>query len=196
MAEFKVVVGDSAGDTRQFDVEGQDANRFLGLDIGDEVDGSVVEADGMSLELTGGSDKAGRPMRADVPGSALKELLLDGGVGYAPTREGERKRVTVRGRQVSEDTVQINAQLLGGTFEGGAGEAEEATEETEAVDEDAEDDEETTEADAEEEESADAEEEAEEADVDAGEDEEADEAQDAEADADEDANAADEDVEE
>ena len=186
MAEFKVVVGDSAGDTRQFDVEGQDANRFLGLDIGDEVDGSVVEADGMSLEITGGSDTAGRPMRADVPGTDLKELLLDGGVGYAPTREGERKRVTVRGRQVSEETVQINAQLVGGTFEGGvgAGEAadvEEETEEAEAVEEDeGEDEEAEAEADEgseDEEVEADAEEEEAEA-------EEADEEQESEADAD------------
>lgn len=137
MADFKLVVGDATGDTRQFDVDGQDANRFLGLDLGDEVDGSVVEADGLTLELTGGSDTAGRPMRADVPGADLKELLIDGGVGYEPSRDGERKRITVRGREVSEETVQINAQLTDGTFEGGAdGEADdETTAESEATEE-------------------------------------------------------------
>ena len=181
MAEFKVVVGDSAGDTRQFDVDGQDANRFLGLDIGDEVDATVVEADGMTLELTGGSDRAGRPMREDVPGADLKELLLDGGVGYKPSRDGERKRVTVRGRQVSEETVQINAHLVDGTFEGGAEEAEEDVDEEEEV-EGAEEAEETEEA--EEAEEAEETEEAEEVD-------EADEA-DEEADAEEEAEAEDE----
>ncbi|QLG60781.1 30S ribosomal protein S6e [Halorarum salinum] len=185
MAEFKLVVGDSSGDTRQFDVDGQDANRFLGLDLGEEVDASVVDADGMALELTGGSDTAGRPMREDVPGSDLKELLLDGGVGYKPGRDGERKRVTVRGREVSEETVQINAQLVGGTFEGGVEEAEAETEESEAVEEEAEDeadaeDEESEEADVEgdetdEEADAEDEEEAEEADADDGEGTDADE---------------------
>jgi small subunit ribosomal protein S6e len=51
-------------------------------------------------------------MREDVPGSDLKELLLEGGVGYEPTRDGERKRVTVRGRQVSDETAQVNAAVL------------------------------------------------------------------------------------
>jgi len=139
MAEFKIVVGDDAGDTRQFDVDGQDANRFLGREIGDEVDGAAVGVDA-DLTLTGGSDKAGRPMREEVPGSELKELLLEGGVGYKPSRDGERKRVTVRGRQISEETVQINARLGGSIAEAlGEDEEDEADEEAEA---DADDDEE------------------------------------------------------
>ncbi|WP_284012909.1 30S ribosomal protein S6e [Halobaculum litoreum] len=137
MAEFKIVVGDDAGDTRQFDVDGQDANRFLGREIGEEVDGAAVGADGVDLIITGGSDKAGRPMREDVPGGDLKELLLEGGVGYKPSRDGERKRVTVRGRQVSEETVQINARVEG-SIATALGEDEEATE----ADADDEDDEE------------------------------------------------------
>ncbi|MXR40173.1 30S ribosomal protein S6e [Halobaculum sp. WSA2] len=138
MAEFKIVVGDDTGDTRQFDVDGQDANRFLGREIGDEVDGAAVDVDG-DLTLTGGSDKAGRPMREEVPGSELKELLLAGGVGYKPSRDGERKRVTVRGRQISEETVQINARVEGSIAEA-LGEDE--PEEDEEADADADDDEE------------------------------------------------------
>jgi small subunit ribosomal protein S6e len=115
MAEFQVVVADpDSGKTYQRDVEGQDANRFLGRELGEEVDGSAVGLDGFTLELTGGSDTAGRPMRKDVAGTSLKELLLEGGVGYHPTRDGERKRVTVRGREVSEETVQINAKVVEG----------------------------------------------------------------------------------
>ena len=115
MAEFKVVVADpETGETFQFEVDGQDANRFLGLDLGDEVDGSAVGLDGFTLELTGGSDETGRPLRADVPGSSLKELLLEGGVGYKPTRDGERKRVTVRGREISDAVAQINATVVDG----------------------------------------------------------------------------------
>ena len=130
MAEFKVVVGDDAGDTRQFDVDGQDANRFLGREIGEDVDGGAVGVDGVDLTLTGGSDEAGRPMREDVPGTDLKELLLEGGVGYDPSRDGERKRVTVRGRQVSEDTVQINARVAEGTIADALGETDADDEES------------------------------------------------------------------
>ncbi|MFB6169700.1 MAG: 30S ribosomal protein S6e [Haloarculaceae archaeon] len=112
MAEFQVVVADPEdGTTHSFEVDGQDANRFLGKDIGEEVDGDAVGLDGYTLEITGGSDRTGRPMRGNVPGAGTKALLLDGGVGFEPTTEGERKRVTVRGREVSDQTRQINAKI-------------------------------------------------------------------------------------
>jgi small subunit ribosomal protein S6e len=114
MADFTVAVADpDDGHTYQVDVDGQDANRFIGRELGEEVDGSAVGLDGYTLELTGGSDDAGRPMREDVPGTELKELLLTGGTGYEPKRDGERQRVTVRGREVSDDTRQINARIAG-----------------------------------------------------------------------------------
>ena len=112
MAEFTVAVADpDSGDTYQVDVADQDANRFIGRSIGETVEGSAVGLDGYTLELTGGSDDAGRPMREDVPGTALEELLLEGGTGYHPERDGERKRVTVRGAEVGDATRQINARI-------------------------------------------------------------------------------------
>jgi len=112
MADFTVVVADPEdGSTYQMDVDGQDANRFVGRDIGEEVDGGAVGLDGYTLEITGGSDETGRPMRENVPGSDIKQLLLDGGVGFEPSRDGERKRITVRGRTVSDETAQINAKV-------------------------------------------------------------------------------------
>lgn len=112
MTSFTVVVGDPEnGTAHQFDVEGQAANRFVGRSIGETVDGSAVGLDGYTLELTGGSDDTGRPMRDDVSGPDLKELLLKGGVGFEPSRDGERKRVTVRGKQISDAIRQINAKI-------------------------------------------------------------------------------------
>ncbi|QCC48783.1 30S ribosomal protein S6e [Halobellus limi] len=145
MAEFKVVVSDETGHTEQFEVDGQDANRFLGRELGDEVDGGAVGLDGQTLELTGGSDEAGRPMRKDVAGSDLKELLLEGGVGYKPSRDGERKRVTVRGRQVSDETAQVNAAVVDGTLGDDEDEADEEAEEADAEADDADDEAEDTE---------------------------------------------------
>jgi small subunit ribosomal protein S6e len=115
MAEFKVVVSDpETGDTGQVEVDGQNANRFLGRELGEEVDGGAVGLEGSTLELTGGSDAAGRPLRDDVTGTDLTEILLEGGVGFKPTRDGERKRVTVRGRELSDAVAQINAKVVDG----------------------------------------------------------------------------------
>jgi small subunit ribosomal protein S6e len=114
MAEFTVAVSDPEdGTTYQVEVSDQDANRFIGRELGEEVDGGAVGLSGYTLELTGGSDDAGRPMRADVRGGSLTELLLEGGTGYNPERDGERKRVTVRGREVTDATRQINARIVG-----------------------------------------------------------------------------------
>ncbi|MFP4218611.1 MAG: 30S ribosomal protein S6e [Salinarchaeum sp.] len=112
MATFQVVVSDpESGRSKQLEVDGQDANRFVGRELGEEVDGGAVGLDGGALALTGGSDDAGRPLREDVPGPELKEVLLEGGVGYNPSRDGERRRVTVRGRQISDSVAQINASI-------------------------------------------------------------------------------------
>ncbi|QSG15751.1 30S ribosomal protein S6e [Halapricum desulfuricans] len=112
MADFTVAVADpDSGVTYQIDVDGQDANRFMGREIGDEVEGSAVGLDGYTLEITGGSDTAGRPLRGDVRGPDLKSVMLEGGVGYEPSRDGERKRVTVRGREISDEVRQINATV-------------------------------------------------------------------------------------
>jgi small subunit ribosomal protein S6e len=114
MADFQVVVGDpEEGTTHSFDVDGQDANRFIGRSLGETVDGDAVGLPGYELELTGGSDTSGRPMREDVTGTGTKAILLEGGVGFEPSVDGERKRVTVRGAEVSDDTRQINAKIVG-----------------------------------------------------------------------------------
>ncbi len=111
MADFQVVVGDDDGVTYAFDVDGQDANRFVGRSIGETVDGDAVGLSGYELEITGGSDNAGRPMREDIAGSGTAGILSEGGVGFNPTVDGERKRITVRGAEISEDTRQINARI-------------------------------------------------------------------------------------
>jgi len=101
MAEFKVVIADpNTGETFQREVDGQDANRFLGRDIGD---GSAATPSALRAHDRDYRRTDGRPMREDVSGTRLKELLLEGGVGFEPSREGERKRITVRGREIDND---------------------------------------------------------------------------------------------
>lgn len=115
MATFQVVISEpESGRSWQQEVEGQDANRFVGREIGDEVDGAAVGLDGFTLEITGGSDEAGRPLRGDVKGPGLKDILLEGGTGFKPTRDGERKRVSVRGREISDVVAQLNVSVVEG----------------------------------------------------------------------------------
>ena len=113
MATFTVVVGDpDSGQAYQLEADGQDANRFMGKSIGDEVDGSAVGLDGYTLAITGGSDEAGRPLHEEVAGPNLKEVLMrERSTGYHPERGGERRRITVRGREVSDAVSQINATV-------------------------------------------------------------------------------------
>ncbi|WP_254531708.1 30S ribosomal protein S6e [Natrinema gelatinilyticum] len=113
MASFTVVVGDpESGSSYQLEAEDQDANRFIGKSIGEEVDGSSVGLDGYTLEITGGSDDAGRPLNGEIAGSNLKEVLMnERQTGYKPERDGERRRITVRGREVSDAVAQINASI-------------------------------------------------------------------------------------
>lgn len=114
MATFTVVVGDpDSGTSYQLEAEDQDANRFLGREIGEEVEGGSVGLDGYTLEITGGSDEAGRPLNDSVAGANLREVLMKGRqTGYKPSRDGERRRITVRGREVSDAVAQINAAIV------------------------------------------------------------------------------------
>ncbi|MFP4632710.1 MAG: 30S ribosomal protein S6e [Halobacteriales archaeon] len=107
---LRVVVSDPETGT-SYQVEA-DENRFNGRSIGDEVDGAAVGLDGATLEITGGSDDTGRPMRGDVEGPGINEVLVSGGTGFNPTRDGERRRVSVRGAEVGEATVQVNAVVI------------------------------------------------------------------------------------
>ncbi|WP_265108992.1 30S ribosomal protein S6e [Halosolutus halophilus] len=114
MASFTVVVGDpDSGSSYQLEAEEQDANRFIGKSIGEEVDGGSVGLDGYTLEITGGSDEAGRPLTPEVAGANLKEVLMkERQTGYHPSRDGERRRITVRGREISDAVAQINASIV------------------------------------------------------------------------------------
>lgn len=111
MTDLRVVVSDpETGDSHQVTVD--DSTPFVGHGIGDEVDGDAVGLSGYTVEITGGSDDTGRPMRGDVDGGGIEEILVSGGVGFEPERDGERRRVSVRGREVGEATVQLNTRVV------------------------------------------------------------------------------------
>ena len=89
-----------------------DENIVYGKKIGDKIDGSVLGLNNYELEIVGGSDKDGFPMRKGVHGTARKKLLLSSGVGYRQKRKGIRRRKSIRGEVVSEETAQLNLKVV------------------------------------------------------------------------------------
>lgn len=107
---YKVVVSD-ADVTYQLELDDKDAKIVNGLKIGDEFNGGVLGLKGYKLQITGGSDKNGFPMKPDVDGSRRFESLVSGGIGFKPTRKGLRRRKTVRGNTIADDISQINVKV-------------------------------------------------------------------------------------
>lgn len=117
MPEFKVVVSNPAtGKAKTYVVKGDSATQLIGLKIGDIIDGSIVsnELKGKKLQIRGGTDSSGFPMRPDISGGVKKRVLLSGPPGFYPKEKGERKRKMVRGNTVTDDIVQINVKILTG----------------------------------------------------------------------------------
>ncbi len=112
--EFKVVISDpKTGKAYQKEIGGANANKLIGKQIGDVINGTLVELPpDYELQITGGSDKDGFPMRPDIPGGVRKRILLSGGVGYRPKERGVRKKKMVRGRVITRDIVQINMKVV------------------------------------------------------------------------------------
>lgn len=112
MVDFKVVVNDTKnGKSYQIPVTGHHANSLIGKKIGDEVDGIFISLPGYKMEITGGTDKDGFPMRKDLPGMVRKRLLLSKSVGFRPKEKGLRKKKSVRGNTINQDVVQINMKV-------------------------------------------------------------------------------------
>src|SRR2546422_719678 len=85
MAEFKAVIADpKSGKAYKKDITGHYANALIGKKIGEDLDGLYVGLPGYKLQITGGSDKDGFPMRAALPGPRRKGLPLSGGVAVHP----------------------------------------------------------------------------------------------------------------
>ena len=99
MVEFKVVVNDPKdGKSYSVAVSGHHANSLIGKKISDEVDGIFVSLPGYKLQITGGTDKDGFPMRHDIPGTSRRRLLLSKGLGYHPSENGKHENSLPFGR--------------------------------------------------------------------------------------------------
>ncbi len=112
MTNFKLTISDVKGKSITKELKDSDANTLLGLQLGNETNASIIGLQG-KLNLTGGSDKSGVPMRKDIHGSARKYVLLSKGVGLQAVEIGQRVRKLMRGNTVSEEIYQINCKFDG-----------------------------------------------------------------------------------
>lgn len=118
---FKIVISEPKS-KKAWQIE-KDVPVLMGKKIGEKFDGSLVGLSGFTLQVTGGSDKDGFPMRPDLEGSARKKALLTKGVGFRGIKkirkvkykvDGMKKRKYIRGNTVSDEIMQINCKVVEG----------------------------------------------------------------------------------
>jgi len=112
MPNFKIVVSDPKSKKAYQKEVDQTSSGLVGKKIGEQIDGGSLGLSGYKLEITGGSDKDGFPMRKDVEGIGRKKIILASGPGFHPERKGERKRKSIRGNTISADIAQINTKVV------------------------------------------------------------------------------------
>lgn len=112
MATFKIVINDNDGKSYNFEVTGHHAQNLVGKKIGETIDGINVNLPGYKLEITGGTDKSGFPMRRDFDGDKRRRLMLTEGTGFHPVNApGKRFRKSIRGNQISAEIIQVNMKV-------------------------------------------------------------------------------------
>lgn len=113
MAKFKIIVSDpETGKSQSMELEETQAVPLIGRKLGESIDGTAIKMSGYKLKITGGSDKDGFPMRPNIHGGVRVGAIISEGVGFHPTRKGERKRKTLRGNVITESIVQLNMKIV------------------------------------------------------------------------------------
>jgi len=111
--KFKVIVSDpETGKSESLETEETRSALLIGRKLGEVIDGSTVGMPGHKLQIKGGSDKDGFPMRPDVHGGVRVNVIVGEGMGFRPSSKGERRRKTLRGNVITEDIVQVNMKIV------------------------------------------------------------------------------------
>lgn len=109
---FKIVVSDpKARKAYQKDID-EASSGLVSKKLGEKIPGDSLGLTGYEIEITGGSDKEGFPMRKDVEGIGRKRALLSSGPGFHPLLKGQRKRKSIRGNTISDQIAQVNLKVV------------------------------------------------------------------------------------
>ena len=94
--EFKVNIADKSGKTYKYILKEPEANKLLGLKVGDKFPGSIIGINDYEFQITGGSDFAGFPMRKDIMGQRRIKILTGKTLGMKESKyKGWRRRKTM-----------------------------------------------------------------------------------------------------
>lgn len=110
--DLKINIADKSGKSIKKELKEDQAAVFYGKKIGDKVHGETIDLNGYELEISGGSDYCGFPMRKDVNGIMRKAILVTQGFGNKYNRKGMRLRRTVAGNTIYNKTAQLNFKVL------------------------------------------------------------------------------------
>ena len=107
---FKINVSHQ-GKVYKLESESED---LIGKKIGDTVNGEEISENLKSykIKITGTSDISGVPGFKGLEGSRYHRVLLTYGKGMRDRRKGLRLRKTIKGEEISNKTIQINAKVL------------------------------------------------------------------------------------
>lgn len=117
MAEFKLNISDKGKAYKKTIAD----DALLGKKIGEKITGNLIGLPNYELEITGGSDTAGFPMRPEIEGVLKKRLVLKKGPGFKAKKKASShtqkhyylsKRKTIRGNTISPSTSQINLKII------------------------------------------------------------------------------------
>ena len=112
MKSFKLNIADpKSSKCYKTEVKDAQAAPFMGLNIGEKIDGSKIGIDGYEFEITGGTDYCGFPMRHGILG-IRKRITIYKGTGFKGGLKGMKKRKTVCGHKINESITAINLKVL------------------------------------------------------------------------------------
>ena len=110
---MKIVISDpKSGKSHGADLTKDMESALIGKKIGETVEGGAFGAEGYTVQITGGSDTSGFPMRRDVSGPRRVGVILSSGTGITPQGKGVREKRNVRGNIISDQIMQINAKVV------------------------------------------------------------------------------------
>lgn len=101
---FKLVINDGENKkTYQIALDEKKSENFLNLKIGDKFDCSAIGIPGYEIQITGGSDTSGFPMKKGIHKERAAVIVGEG---------RDRKRRTFAGEIIHKNISQINAKIV------------------------------------------------------------------------------------
>ena len=108
---MKIVYSDpKSGKSGQMQLDNDRAAMLLNHKINDVIDGNILGLEGYKLKITGGSDKSGFPMNKSIVGPIKTKVLRV--IARSGKNKGQKKRSTVRGSMIANDTELVNTVIV------------------------------------------------------------------------------------